>query len=398
MNERPERKPSSSTREARRPFPIWKALLALVLVGAVVFAAQLCSTAATINVTVNGTPLTLHGAKTMQTAIKESGLPINPGDLISLRGQVLEKHAGHPFHATVNGTETVDPDLKLRNGDDITLTDGDDIVEDYTSEYEAIPYTALTGGTGALHWLIAGEEGTYEVRTGSLSGEQVRKLQKEQTDLIRWCYNPDVGDDKVIALTFDNGPSPECTGRILDILEENDAKATFFWVGSNIETEGCADLVKRAYEAGHQLCTHTYSFGQTASTFDFSSIPADDQIDEISRGYQALSDITGAEPSHVIRTPGGMMDDVTVLTLAPYITAEIGWTLDTGDWVLPSASSIYEALAQAQPGDIILCHDASANEATVEALEKAIPYLKEQGFEFITIDEMLEYPEEKSNS
>ena len=398
MNERSERRPGRSTQEARRPLPIWKALMALVLIGVIVFVAQLCSTAATINVTVNGTQLSLHGAKTMQTAIKESGLPINPGDLISLRGQVLEKHAGHPFHATVNGTETVDPNLKLRNGDDIVLTDGEDIVEDYTSEYEAIPYKAVTGGMGALHRLVAGKEGTYEVRTGSLSGEQVRKLQEEQTDLVRWCYNPDVGDDKVIALTFDNGPSAECTGAILDILEENGVKATFFWVGSNIDTEEDIDLVKRAYEAGHQICTHTYSFGQTASTFDFSSIPAEDQVDEVTRGYQALSDITGAEPSHVIRTPGGMMDDVSVLNLAPYITAEIGWTLDTGDWVLPGASSIYEALTQAQPGDIILCHDASANETTVEALKEAIPYLKDQGFEFITIDEMLAYPEEKTDS
>ena len=237
MTERSNKGSNRATHEAPKPFPVWKALAALALIAVIVFAAQLCSTAATINVTVNGTEYTLHGAKTMQTAIKESGLPINPGDLISLRGQILEKHGGDPFYATVNGIETVDPDMKLHNGDEITITDCKDVVEDYESEYEPIPFSAVTGGLGAVHIFIPGEEGTMETRTGMLSGEQVKKKKKEETDLVRWCYNPDVGDDKVIALTFDDGPSPECTAEILDILAENDAKATFFIVGSQIMTD-----------------------------------------------------------------------------------------------------------------------------------------------------------------
>ena len=101
MTERSNKGSNRATHEAPKPFPVWKALVALALIAAIVFAAQLCSTAATINVTVNGTEYTLHGAKTMQTAIKESGLPINSGDLISLRGQILEKHGGDPFYARI---------------------------------------------------------------------------------------------------------------------------------------------------------------------------------------------------------------------------------------------------------------------------------------------------------
>ena len=396
MTERSDRGRSRTVSEPPRPFPIWKALFAIALIVVVVFAVRLCSTAATIDVTVNGTPLTLHGAKTMQTAIKESGLPINSGDLISLRGVVLEKHGGHPFYATVNGQETVDPELKLRNGDTITITDGQDIVEEYTSEYEPIPYEAVTGGLGALHIFIDGEEGTMEIRTGTLSGEQVRKLQSEQTDLVRWCYNPDVGDEKVIALTFDDGPSLECTGDILDVLAENEVTATFFWVGSEIMTPDDAALVQRAYDEGHQLCTHTYSFSQSVSSFDFSSLPAQDQIDEVSMGYKSLSDVTGVEPSHAIRLPGGTMNDTAVLNLAPYIDAEIGWTLDTGDWLQPGTTAIYDVLMQAKPGDIILCHDSANSYQTVEALKKALPQLKKQGYEFVTIDQMLSYPEEEA--
>ena len=395
MTERSNKGTNRATHEAPRPFPVWKALVALALIAAIVFAAHLCSTAATINVTVNGTEYTLHGAKTMHTAIKESGLPINSGDLISLRGQILEKHGGDPFYATVNGIETVDPDLKLHDGDEITVADGKDVVENYESEFEPIPFSAVTGGLGALHIFIPGEEGTMEVRTGVLSGEQVRKLQKEETDLVRWCYNPDVGDDKVIALTFDDGPSSECTAEILDILAENDAKATFFIVGSEIKTEEDAAVVQRAYDEGHQLCTHTYTFGQSVSSFDFSSLAAQDQIDEVNLGYQAISNVTGVEPSHCIRLPGGTMNDDAVLNIAPYIDAEISWTIDTGDWLSPGSDVIYGTLLQAQPGDIILCHDSANSQQTVEALRDALPWLKRWGYKFVTIDDMLVYPELK---
>ena len=374
MTERSNKGSNRATHEAPKPFPVWKALVALALIAAIVFAAQLCSTAATINVTVNGTEYTLHGAKTMQTAIKESGLPINSGDLISLRGQILEKHGGDPFYATVNGIETVDPDMKLHNGDEITVTDGKDVVEDYESEYEPIPFSAVTGGLGALHIFIPGEEGT----------------------MVRWCYNPDVGDDKVIALTFDDGPSPECTAEILDILAENDAKATFFIVGSQIMTEDDAALVKRAYDEGHQLCTHTYTFGQSVSSFNFSSLAAQDQIDEINLGYQAISNVTGVEPSHCVRLPGGTMNDDAVLNVAPYIDAEIGWTIDTGDWLSPGSDVIFETIVNAEPGDIILCHDSANSEQTIEALRKALPWLKRWGYKFVTIDDMLVYPELKA--
>ena len=393
MTERSNKGPNRATHEAPKPFPVWKALVALALIAVIVFAAQLCSTAATINVTVNGTEYTLHGAKTMQTAIKESGLPINSGDLISLRGQILEKHGGDPFHATVNGVETVDPNMKLHDGDEITVTDGQDVIEDYESEFEPIPFSAVTGGLGALHIFIPGEEGSMEIRTGLLSGEQVRKLQKEQTDLIRWCYNPDVGDDKVIALTFDDGPSPECTAEILDILAEYDAKATFFLVGSEIKTAEDEALVQRAYEEGHQLCTHTYTFGQSVSSFDFSALAPQDQIDEINLGYQAISNVTGVEPSHCVRLPGGTMNDDAVVNVAPYIDAEISWTLDTGDWLSPGSDVIFGTLLEARPGDIVLCHDSANSYQTVEALREALPWLKRWGYKFVTIDDMLVYPE-----
>ena len=179
----------------------------------------------------------------------------------------------------------------------------------------------------------------------------------------------------------------------LDILAKYEAKATFFWVGSEIMTDDDKALVQRAFDEGHQLCTHTYTFSQSVSSFDFSSLETQDQIDEINLGYQAISNVTGVEPSHCVRLPGGTMADDAVLNLSPYIDAEIAWTLDTGDWLMPGSDAIYEQLVQAKPGDIILCHDSADSHQTVDALRRALPVLKGMGFKFVTVDDMLTYPE-----
>jgi len=386
------RRAGASTRTKATPFPVWKALIALALIVLVVLGAQFCAAAATIKVSVNGAEYAIHGAKTMQTAIKESGIPINPGDYISLRGQILERHGGHPFYATVNEVETVDPNFRLHDGDVVVVSDGKDILEDYDSEYEPIDYTSVTNGSGPLHVFQDGAEGTMEIRTGKVTGEQVKKWKDDPVDITRTCYSPNVGDDKVIALTFDDGPSLDCTDEILDILKGSNAKATFFWVGSRIDGDVLKAVVRKAASDGHQLCTHTYSYDDSDANFDYSTLPTDTQISEIVDGYKAIADTIGVEPSHAVRLPGGMMNNVAMFNVQPYIDAEIGWTVDTEDNKGATVNAIYSRLIEAQPGDIIILHDTASNAATVKALREAIPYMTEQGYRFITIDELLAYP------
>lgn len=378
-----------------QPLPLFKVILVAIAILALVFVARMCTSAATIDVTVNGTPLTLHGAKTLQTAVDESGLPINPGDLISLRGTVLERHAGHTFAATVNGEPTTDGDMRLHGGDTITITDGDDIVEDYEVSVEPIAYEGDTVGMGALHIFTDGNDGVMEVHTGVISGDVTRSVKLDPIPITRHCYNPDVGDTNSIALTFDDGPSQECTEDILDILAENDAKATFFCVGSEIVSDEDTRIVNRIQDEGHQLASHTYSYAHSIGDFNFSKITAEEQVKEIEGGFDALEKATGVAPSRVVRLPGGDMDNVGVYNLASHLVAEVGWTLDTGDWILPGADAIYDILMSAKPGDIVLCHDDANSSQTVEALKKALPKLREKGYEFVTIDTMLTYPAEE---
>lgn len=369
-------------------------IAAVVLLAVLLVLGRFCSQAATIDVTVNGTPLTIHGAKTMQTAIRESGLPINPGDLISLRGTVLKKSEGYPFAATVNGEETTDPNHMLYNGDVITIEDGKDRVEDYDSEDEVRPRGATIGGSGAICMFESGADGITEVRTGRISGDVVRRMKQEETDAVCTCYDPDVGDDKVIALTFDEGPSEKYTSDILDILRENEARATFFCVGTKVENS--TSLVKRERAEGHQVCTNTYdrSWSPDASPDPDAPFDREGLVDEIEHGRQAISDaLDGEEASRIARLPDSTLTSSIAGALDSHVDATVSWNLDTGDWMEFNPEEVYEVLMSAKPGDIVLLHDGGGDRsATVEALEKALPRLKSLGYSFVTIDDLMGYP------
>lgn len=359
--------------------------VATALVVVLVVVGQFCSAAATIDVTVNGTPLTLHGSKTLDAAIRKSGVPVNPGDFISLKGNVLERDAGHPFFATVNGEETDDPDRVLATGDEVFVSDGNDIVEDFDAEEEALPYGALVAGAGAICTFEDGEEGVLEHRTGRISGEQVDRVTREATNAVATWHRPDVGDDKVLALTFDEGPS-EYTSALLDVLAENDVQATFFCKGSEVYDN--IDLVKREWGTFNQVGSNTYDCNVDEGT------TADQLVEEVDRGFGAISEaLEGEEVRRVLRFPDALLTRDMAAVVADRVDAVIGWDVDTGDWMEYNSDEVYDVLMDSQPGSIIVMHDGGGNCAgTIQALRRALPELKEAGFSFVTIDRLMEYP------
>ncbi len=390
---------SRANEKAAKKFPIFQVILGVALLVCLVFALRVCSSAMTIDVTVNGLPYTLHGAKTIQTAIKESGLPINPGDLISIRGTVLQKSQGYPVAAVVNGREVTNLDEPLHNGDVITLSDGQDIVEEYDSTEDVTYHSARISGAGALHKITPGSDGVVEVRTGKISGEEVRRLRSESSDAICLKYNPEVGDDKVIALTFEQGPSEDYTADILDILKENDAHATFFCVGSEIE-KYTDELVQRELSEGHQVGTGTYNFASEADAAKLKDLSTEDLKYQMERGVDALSAAVGDTKatggksfSRISRLPGGKVDEKVVGAIDSYVDMNVGWNVDTGDWMESGSDKIYNVLMSLEPGDIVRLHDGGGDHSgTVEALRQALPELREEGYRFVTIEELLEYP------
>ena len=359
---------------------------AIVAVVVLMVFGRFCSNATTIDVTVNGAKITMHGAKDMNTAIRESGLPINPGDLISLKGNVLKRSAGYPFRATVNGVETADPDYVLRSGDVIEVTDGDDMVEEYDAVQSSLPHDATVVGMGPICTIEPGSNGVQEHRTGKISGEEIDRVTQEATEAhVEW-FNVDVGDDKVIALTFDEGPSRTYTDKILDVLDENNAKATFFFVGEQVEE--FPDPVNRAWFDYQQVCTGTYDREITVQS------SADWLAEELRLGREAIAKAVGARSVNpTTRFPNAMLTSSMAAAIDSETNTVVGWTLDTGDGVGSSEETIYSVLMEAQPGDIVVMRDGGGDRTnTVSALKKALPELTAKGYSFITIDQLLKYP------
>lgn len=341
-------------------------------------------------ITMNGQEYTVKAHTTIQEAADTLNISAEPGDLLAIDGSLIEAGAGTPYTFTVNGAPEPDHGYEVKQGDVIDVFDGPDITEDYTEETIEVAAPVTFDGVGAVHeFANEGQPGINLRKIGSVSGIVVDTVQAEPGAEIMRKYNIDTGDDKVIALTFDDGPWKDQTAQVLDVLAANDAKATFFTVGERIS--GLEDVVKRAHDEGHQICTHSWDHASgSGQGVNLDYMTDDEQRQEISKGMEAISQVTGEEASKVVRVPGGNLSENTARILSEFATSEIGWNIDTNDWRKPGASAIFSALLQASPGDIILMHDGGGDRSqTIQALRDALPALAQEGYRFITIDELL---------
>lgn len=349
-----------------------------------------------VAVTINGEQQTISGQqRSIEGLLDTNTVSVTPGNYVAVDGSVIRQGDGTRVTATINGEEEDDLSTHLNEGDDISVTNGTDIMEDYTeSDSQLLQPSYELRGTGAVHlYTQQGEPGEKVVRTGKESGKTAEVVTKEPVNGVVQYYNVNTNGDKVIALTFDDGPWDSSTQAILDILKENDAKATFFTVGQKIS--GHEDLVKRAVDEGHEIGTHTWDHaegsGQGVSLILMSS---DERKQEVEKGMQAIKDATGQDGSLMFRSPGGNFDAGVAADLGGMITAEIGWNVDTHDWKRPGADVVAQRIESAGPGEILLMHDGGGDRTqTVEALRKALPVLKEQGYKFVTVSDLINsYP------
>ena len=191
-------------------------------------------------------------------------------------------------------------------------------------------------------------------------------------------------EEKVVALTFDDGPHPRYTSEILDLLAMYDAKATFFVIGKNVELYG--DLVVRAAAEGHEIGNHTYAHPKL-SELSHAALER-----EILKNEAMIEELVGTAPL-LFRPPEGYCSpDVSHAALKNGISI-ILWNVDTRDWSGNSSESITShVLANAVPGSIILFHDYIAhNSPTPAALKEILPRLDAAGFRFVTVSELLTF-------
>ena len=183
-------------------------------------------------------------------------------------------------------------------------------------------------------------------------------------------------NQKVVALTFDDGPNPATTNQALDTLSKYGIKATFFVLGKNVS--GNEEILKRMKADGHVIGNHSWSHPV------LSKLSLDEAKKQITDTEDAITKVLGSS-SKLMRPPyGAITDDIRNSLDLNFIM----WDVDSLDWKSKNEASILtEIQRQVRNGSIILMHDIHAE--TVNALPKIIDYLKEQGYHFVTVPEML---------
>ena len=369
-------------------------VVALAIVG--IFAFNNWMGSKPVEVTLNGDQVTISGAERSVGGLLDNNVvSVTPGNYVAVDGSTIRQGEGTRCTAKVNGNDTDDMGMHLNGGDKIEISNGTDITEPYTdSEPQTLPHKTELKGVGAVHlYSNNAQDGEQVTRTGKESGITATVTTKEPVDNIVQYYNVNSNGDKVIALTFDDGPWDKQTDEILDILEQNDAKATFFTVGQCIS--GHEKELQRAASMGCEIGTHTWDHAEgSGEGVSLIKMSTDERKQEVQKGLEAIKNATGQEASTIFRCPGGNFDTSVATDLEGIVTAEIGWNVDTTDWKKPGADVIAQRIQSAGPGNIILMHDGGGDRSqTIEGLRQALPKLKEQGYSFITVQELLEkYP------
>ena len=182
-------------------------------------------------------------------------------------------------------------------------------------------------------------------------------------------------DTKRVFLTFDDGPSP-VTSKILDILKQENVKATFFILGSNVDSR--KDVVKRMYEEGHLIGNHTYTH------CNLSKLETGEAKKELEQTDTVIEKITGKQPVFV-RAPYG---ELPVDSEQDLNRIYIGWTVDPLDWMTEDAGAVVKTVVEEiNPGDVILLHDCYPS--SVQAAIRIVDLLQGKGYEFVTVDHLI---------
>ena len=352
-----------------------------------------------VSITVGGQQRTVMRRSTYNQLFASESAHVTPGNLVSVTGNVLEEGKGNPFTATVDGTPLSFDEVNnapIWGGEKIEFGNGDDVLEPHTTEvvdlppkleFRAAPGTPEKGymvQQGIVQYVTQrGKSGKQESLHGQTTGEtgQGKVVEEAQNVVVvAQDIHPD-GDKKLVALTFDDGPS-YFTFDYLKILSDNDVKASFCAIGEQLEDGG--PVVAQTHEAGHQILSHSWSHLQL-TTLDEGQI-----AHELGDTAAKLEECVGA-PVRFIRPPYGDLDEQVWLKSHGAINASVYWTHDSLDWEKPGVDAIVDNCTKfMKPGSVILMHDGGGDRSQdVEALPRIIKAWKDAGYTFVTVEELM---------
>lgn len=193
-------------------------------------------------------------------------------------------------------------------------------------------------------------------------------------------YNTCNVEGSVVAMTFDDGPHPKLTPKLLDLLKERNIKATFFVIGKCVAEY--PDIAKRIVNEGHEIANHSWNHPQltklSPAAFD----------DEISQTSDAIEKATGIRPV-TMRPPYGAINPTLTKRLnEEYGLSVILWSVDPQDWKIRKSDHVSSHIIKnTAPGAIILAHDIHAS--TIDAMPAALDTLQSKGYKFATVSELI---------
>ena len=324
--------------------------------------------ARTTKLTIDGRPVWVAGHKpTVASALAAARVKPRDGVLYSaVTHRVLDTHAA-PAQLFVDGAQATFA-RRVSTGDRIVIREGPDSTEHIVHRRVEISGAGLPPVEDRI-W-VADQAGFDEVEVGEHSGEIVWRATVSPAGPV----HPEQG--MVVALTFDDGPDPRWTPTVLQILHDENIKATFCPIGYLAQRH--PELVKAEFDAGHTMCDHSMHH-----ILQLPSRPHPQIIDEVHQGADAVRAITGQNPLFY-RPPGGNLNPDIVDTAHQRGLRVLKWSVDPHDYTKPPAPVILARIeAKVGPGTVVLLHDGGGDRSqTVAMLKQLIDELKARGFTF----------------
>lgn len=229
----------------------------------------------------------------------------------------------------------------------------------------------------------------------SILGQSNKLTKRQQQNIGKWQKNiKEIAEknedevflngytkEKIVCLTFDDGPDDTVTPNIINILDKYKVKGNFFFLGENVVRY--PKVVKLADESGHLVLSHTYKHKQ------LDKCSNETIKNEIISTEKIIHKLIGKTPQ-IMRPPYGATNDAVISVANDTENIIVIWSIDSMDWSQKESSNIVKnILDNVRPGEIILMHSNSDKHATAEALPKVIQGLSDKGFKIVGLDEML---------
>lgn len=324
-------------------------------------------------IVVGGAPriATVPKPATVGSALEAAEVVPRAGRLLSLVSQKVLDPARALATLVVDGLPA-GPDLPVLAGATIEVVEPPDTTEGAVEGDDVVPAPPMPEVVKGL-W-HPGQPGHAISKKGAVSGEVVSQVQ------VQAPVAPLPVTEKLVALTFDDGPWPT-TPEILRVLKEKDAKATFCVVTRQLKGAGLT-YTKNALADGHQLCNHTVNHDQK-----LPSKPQKTIDDEIIGANNQLQERLGIKPTYY-RPPAGTLGPNVISTAKAQGQGVLLWTVDTKDFQKPPPEEIVNrVMGQVQPGGVVLLHDGGGDRgATLAALPVLIDRLRGEGYELVLPD------------